>query len=104
MIIIDSQRRFDGAMSYLRNPWLRSLLARRRKQLLSGTDDGCDLGTLAHFIVVGPNDDPAAVEAVTILSDDGFAVVLLVPDREGVDRALLSLLRELAQPDLTDAR
>ncbi len=32
------------------------------------------------------------LEAVLILSDDGFGVVLLVPDRIDVDPALLSLL------------
>ena len=35
-------------------------------------------------------------EAVTILSDDGFAVALFVPDEPGVDPTLLALLREHA--------
>lgn len=32
-------------------------------------------------------------EAVTIVSDDGFGIVLLVPDRPDIDPALLGLVR-----------
>lgn len=35
-------------------------------------------------------------EAVMILSDDGFGIVLFVPDRPGVDAALLKLVRDHA--------
>lgn len=35
-------------------------------------------------------------EAVTIVSDDGFGIVLFVPDRPGTDRALLRLVRDHA--------
>ncbi|WP_428629937.1 hypothetical protein [Sphingopyxis sp.] len=35
-------------------------------------------------------------EAVTIVSDDGFGIVLLVPDRPGTDPALLGLVRDHA--------
>ena len=34
------------------------------------------------------------IEAVMILSDDGFGVVLLVPDRLGIDADLLRLVRD----------
>lgn len=33
-------------------------------------------------------------EAVTIVSDDGFGIVLLVPDRPGIHPVLLGLVRE----------
>lgn len=33
-------------------------------------------------------------EAVVILSDDGFGLVLLVPDQPGIDPALLRLVRD----------
>lgn len=35
-------------------------------------------------------------EAVTIVSDDGFGIVLLVPDRPDIDPALLGLVRDHA--------
>jgi hypothetical protein len=35
-------------------------------------------------------------EAVTIVSDDGFGIVLLVPDRPYIDPALLGLVRDHA--------
>lgn len=35
-------------------------------------------------------------EAVTIVSDDGFGLVLLVPDRPDIDPALLGLVRDHA--------
>ncbi|MEP9403429.1 hypothetical protein [Sphingomonas sp. VNH70] len=41
-------------------------------------------------------------EAVTILSDDGFGIVLFVPDIDGIDRPLLALLRDLTQPPSAD--
>lgn len=35
-------------------------------------------------------------EAVTIVSDDGYGIVLLVPDRPDIDPALLGLVRDHA--------
>lgn len=96
---------------------LRRLLTLRRQQL-SGHGD---LGDLAHFVVAeGPSDTIAAIEAaaaypiitdasfewvadhgglfeaVTILSDDGFGIVLFVPDAQGIDPELIALCREQA--------
>lgn len=76
-----------------------------------------ELIDLATFIIVAPGDPLTAIEtavgfpispeppwewvldhgdimeAPIILSDDGFAVVLIVPDEQGVDPVLLMLLR-----------
>ncbi|WP_375287066.1 hypothetical protein [Sphingomonas sp.] len=100
---------------------VKTLLLRRRDQLLADTGDEYDLGELVHFIVVDPGDTVACIEhaagyplvtasafewvaahggwyeAVTILSDDGFGVVLLVPDCDGAAPELLLLLRQAAQ-------
>lgn len=105
---------------------IRDLLRQRCDQLLEDTGGEYDLGDLAHFIVVEPHDAVADIEAaagypvltspafewvadhggwyeaVTILSDDGFGIVLFVPDSEDVDRSLLALLRDLAQPVTPD--
>jgi hypothetical protein len=43
-------------------------------------------------------DHGALYEIPYVLSDDGSGVVLIVPDSEGVDPALLSLAREYAVP------
>jgi hypothetical protein len=105
---------------------LRHVLRKRSEQLMADSDGEYDLGDLAHFIVIEPRDSVAEIEiaagypvvtspafewvadhggwyeAVTILSDDGFGIVLLVPDGEGVDQSLLALLRELAEPSASD--
>lgn len=105
---------------------LHHLLRQRSEQLLADAGGEYELGDLVQFIVVEPSDAVVQIEAaagypvvtspafewvadhggwyeaVTILSDDGFGVVLLVPDCEGVDRTLLSLLRELAVPEVSD--
>lgn len=96
---------------------LKRLLALRRDQLLD--HDGYDLGDLAHFIVVEPNDTIVGIEgaagvalthgfefverhpcgwfeAVIILSDDGFGAALFVPDRADIDPSLLALMRDQA--------
>lgn len=97
-------------------PEVKRLLALRQTQLLSDNPDGCDRGDLAHWIIVQPGDTLAAIEkaagfpiapdppwewvlnhdgileAAIILNDDGFGVILIVPDVEGVDRTLLTLL------------
>lgn len=96
---------------------LRRLLTLRQQQL-SGHGD---LADLAHFVVAqGPDDTIAAIEAaagypivtelsfewvadhgdlfeaVTILSDDGFGIILFVPDSQGIDPELIALCREQA--------
>ena len=115
MLIIDSTVAMARALERPIDEDLRRLLTLRRDQLARNSDD--DLGTLALFIVVAPGEciftiEAAAgypvittaafewvqrhghwFEAVAILSDDGFATVLLVPDYEGVDMSLLDLIR-----------
>ena len=105
---------------------LQALLRERCDQLLTDTGGEYDLGDLAQFLVVEPEDAIADIEmaagyplitqpafewvvdhggwyeAVTVLSDDGFGVVLLVPNSDGMDRSLLALLRDLAQPLTSD--
>lgn len=122
MIHITDEAMLDEVL----DPELRALLTTRRDQLLADAI-GYELGELAHFIVAEPGDpideieaaanypliaEPAFewtvdhggwFEAVTVLSDDGFGIVLLVPDCEGVDPTLLNLLRDLAS-DTTDDR
>lgn len=119
MLIIDSTTAMARALDQPIDQDLKRLLALRRDQLLINTDD--DLGALALFVVVAPGDALAAIEAaagypvvtqgafewvqrhasgwfeaVAILTDDGHATVLLVPDDEGVDQTTLALLREEA--------
>lgn len=98
---------------------IKHLLITRRDQLAEHIE--CDIGELAQWIVIEPGDsvadlekaagfpiitDPAfewvldhggLFEVPTILSDDGFGVVLIVPDVDGIDPVLLTLCREHAQ-------
>ena len=100
---------------------LKRLVVLRRDQLLADTGGEYELGELAHWIIVMAGDTLSAVEtalsypilpdppwewvldhdrifeAPIILSDDGFGVVLIVPDEPGVDPVLLSMLRRDAQ-------
>jgi hypothetical protein len=99
------------------DPALRQLLTTRRNQLLE--HEGYDLGELVHIIVVQLGDTLEAVEtaaglpianapfefverhgrwleAVLIISDDGFGLTLFVPDRIEVDPALLLPLLAIA--------
>lgn len=95
---------------------LRRILVLRRAQL---TDSG-DIAHVAHFHVVECEDSTDTIEAVvgypvvsapsfewvadhggwyeavTIFDDDGFAIVLLVPDAQGIDSELIALCREQA--------
>jgi hypothetical protein len=117
MISIRSSADMARALAGALEPPLRRLLTLRRDQLME--HDDYDLGELAHFIVVQPGDALAGIEAeaglpvdfssfeyverrcgwleaVLILSDDGFGLVLFVPDRIDVDPALLvPLLNQL---------
>jgi len=103
----DVARALDGPM----DPELRRLLMLRQDQLLAGTD--VDVGELVHIIVVCRSDTLVAVEAeagmplvtdppfewvqrhdrwleaAVILNDDGFALVLFVPNCVTTDPALL---------------
>jgi hypothetical protein len=110
MISIRSSADMARALAGALDPPIRRLLTLRRDQLLEHKD--YDLGELAHFIIVEPCDTLATVsaeaglpipfpsfeyvkrhggwlEAVLILSDDGFGVALFVPDRIDLDPALL---------------
>lgn len=94
---------------------LKDLLSLRRDQLAEHLDH--DLSELAQFIIAVPGDTLAEIEAAAtypvlpdppwewvlnhdgvfeapiIVSDDGFGIVLIVPDCEGVDPTLRTLLR-----------
>ena len=119
MIIIASTADMARALASAIDTDLKRLLALRRDQL-SGDND-CDLAELARFVIAESFDPIAAMEvgagvplagespwfewvedhgtlfeAVTITNDDGFAVVLLVPDKPGVDPDLLRLMRDHA--------
>jgi hypothetical protein len=96
------------------------LLTLRRDQLLFDTGGEYDLGDLVHMIVIQPGDGIAEVEAsigfplfsepafewvldhhgwieaITVLSDDGFGIAIFVPEAEGIDPTMLSALRNQA--------
>jgi len=116
MLIITNAATMGVVLNLPLSPPIKALLVIRRDQLLSVNPDGCDIGELAHWIIVQPGDTLAAIEkaagfpiapdppwewvlthdgileAPIIFNDDGFGVVLIVPDVEGVDRTLLTLL------------
>ena len=103
------------------DPDIKQLLLTRRDQM---AEHG-DLEELGTFIIVQPGDTLAAIEqavgapittagittwewvhdhggvfeAPIILSNDGFGIVLIVPDIEGVDPELLDLLRRDASTE-----
>jgi len=112
MIIITNE---DELASANLDPPTRALIDGRCRELLSG---GLALGDIVNWIVVAPGDTLADIktaigfpidaagppwewvedhgvlyEAPIILSDDGFGVVLVVPDDEGVNAILLAALR-----------
>ena len=117
MEIITDTTTMDLALASALNPAIKALLIMRRDQLLSDTGGEYDIGELAHWIIVAPGDPLAAIEtaagypiapdppwewvldhggimeAPIIVSDDGMGVVLIVPDEQGVDLLLLSLLK-----------
>ncbi|WP_439540707.1 hypothetical protein [Sphingomonas sp.] len=99
---------------------LNRLLALRRDQLLTDTGGEHELGDLVHFVAVEPHDTVATVETdigfplftepafewvqdhggwfegIVILSDDGFGIALFVPDHDGIDPTMLSVMRDHA--------
>lgn len=95
------------------DPKLHRILLHKVEQLAEY--DGYDLGELAHFLIVHPGDTVEAieaalgfsptmqgaeaftdhggwVEAVFVLSDDGFGWVLLVPNTPAIPSELPQLL------------
>ncbi|WP_288338444.1 hypothetical protein [uncultured Sphingomonas sp.] len=114
MLSIRSSAEMEAALGSLLDPALRALLTERRDQLVE--DTGLDLADLVHVIVAQRGDTLAAVEAeagvpiaedppfewvqrhgrwleaVIVLSDDGFGVALFVPDCVTTDPALLLAL------------
>ncbi|MCP3735832.1 hypothetical protein M9979_13205 [Sphingomonas sp. RP10(2022)] len=114
MLSIRSSADMEEALGSLLDPALRALLTERRDQLVENT--GLDLADLVHIVVAQRGDTLAAVEAeagvpiaedlpfewvqrhgrwleaVVILSDDGFGVALFVPDCVTTDPALLLAL------------
>lgn len=101
MLTITNSAEMANVLSTMTDATLKRILTHRVEQLAEY--DGYDLGELAHFLIVQPGDTLEAIEAtlgfpllthifeviidhggwssaVTILSDDGFGVELLVPD------------------------
>ena len=120
MLIITDTTTMSLALDSPLKPAIKALLVMRRDQLLSDTGGDYDIGELAKWIIVAPGDPLAAIEtavgypiapdppwewvidhggvmeAPIILSDDGFGMVLIVPDEQGVDSVLLKLLKRAA--------
>ena len=120
MLIITDTTTMSLALDSPLKPAIKALLVMRRDQLLSDTGGDYDIGELANWIIVAPGDPLAAIEtavgypiapdppwewvidhggvmeAPIILSDDGFGMVLIVPDEQGVDSVLLKLLKRAA--------
>lgn len=121
MFIIATDTAFDAALTSSLPDNIKRLLTLRREQLLQDTGAEYRLDELANWIVVAKGDPLAKIEtaanypitpdppwewvldhggifeAPIILSDDGFGIVLIVPDQPGVDPLLLSMLRRDAQ-------
>ena len=92
-------------------PRMKALLEKCQDELLS---DGVEFEDIANWLVIEPRDTIPEIETATgfpigawewvhdhggvfeapiILSDDGFGIVLIVPDNEGVAPELRDLLR-----------
>jgi hypothetical protein len=121
MLVITDAAAMARALASSLDPQLKDLLALRRDQLLHDTAGEYELGDLVHIIVVQPGDSIAGIEAaanfplftepafewaqdhgrylesVVILSDDGFGIAIFVPDTDGGDPSMLSILREQAE-------
>ncbi len=120
MLIIADAAALDRALKSSLDPKILALLTLRRDQLLSDTGGEYDIGELVQFVVVEPNDkmteiearigfplfskpafdwvqgDGAWLEGIVILSDDGFGIVVFVPDNDGIDPKMLSVMRAQA--------
>lgn len=121
MHIIDNEKGLADALASSLDPHVKALLKRRSTELLTDAFGEIELGDLVKWILVGPGDTLAAIETATgypfrpappwewvldhqgafevpiIVSDDGYGVVLIVPDRDSIDATLRSLLREEAE-------
>ena len=113
MVIIDNGAALSRALDSPLHTDVKRLLVLRRDQLCGQIDDG------AHFIVIESRDSLATLETqlalpitlegqpcfewatdhhglfelTFVLSDDGAAQVVLVPDAHGIDPALIALCR-----------
>lgn len=114
MFTINNSAEMAHLLSTITDATLKRILTDRVEQLAEY--DGYDLGEMAHFLIVQPRDtlntieaalgfspitNPAEVitdhggwiEAVFILSDDGFGWVVLVPDDPTLPLGLLEVCR-----------
>lgn len=120
MLIIRNAADLARALDSPTDPQLKQLLAVRRDQLLTDTGGDYELGELVQFVVAQPHDKVIAIETnigfplftepafewvqdhggwfegIVILSDDGFGIALFVPDRDGIDPGMLSVMRDQA--------
>jgi hypothetical protein len=120
MLDIVNSSTLAGALDSPLDNAIKRLLTVRRDELAEYVEN--DIAELAHWIVVDPGDSAEAIDTVagfpivtkpafewvmdhgglfelpTILSDNGFGVVLFVPDIDGIDPTLLTLCRERAEP------
>ena len=120
MLIIRNAADLARALDSPIEPQLKHMLALRRDQLFTDTGGDHELGDLVHFIVIESLDTIADIETgigfplftepafewvqdhfgwlegIVILSDDGFGIALFVPDRDGIDPEMLSVLRNQA--------
>jgi hypothetical protein len=119
MLTITNSADMATALSTLTDATLKRILTDRVEQLAEY--DGCDLGELAHFLIVQPGDNLDAIEAalgfspltalaevitdyggwfeaVFILSDDGFGWVLLVPDDLDIPHELVERFMGTSEP------
>jgi hypothetical protein len=120
MLIITDAAALARALDSPLDPVIRTLLVRRWEQLRADTGGDYELGELVQFVVVEADDEIAAIEAdigfplftepafewvqdhdgwlegIVILSDDGFGIALFVPDRDGIDPKMLSVMRDQA--------
>ena len=120
MLIIRNAADLARALDSPIDPRLKQLLAVRRDQLFTDTGGDYDLDALVQFAVAEPHDTIAGIEVdvgfplftepafewvqnhggwfegVVILSDDGFGIALFVPDHDGIDPKMLSVMRDQA--------
>jgi len=112
MEIINSNSVMARALATYHNPWLKRRLSDYRDRL---QEADCEVGELGPIVVVEPGDTLEAIETATGVADldsreycegdhgwyelafvtgqDGGGAVLLVPDRDGIDPALLAIVR-----------
>jgi len=125
MTFIETPEALARALATYRNPWLVKRLVLYRDRL---ADAECEVGDLGPVIVVEPGDTLVSIEDAAgfpfadapeycacdhgwcelayVTGDDGSGLVLLVPEREGMDPALLAIVRthavDMAVTDVAD--